>query len=207
MVLGLEDISPYATFQISDPKKFCEESFSQEIVVAKFHPVMHGVPRGSRDKWMDRDQRHLQDSEDSESESTQRYSVIPPQRPRLNNTYQISPPQAYHYRQQQPEQGHHHQQHSQLLLAQSQHQQMSQPLHSATEADSYSLMNTHKTNMKQQLHLQRAPAPQQDSDDSSEGSSYDLSMPTVSEPRRHMNTKDRYAPTRTGVRIYDKTYN
>lgn len=92
----MEDISPYATFQISDPKKFHEESFSQEIVVAKFHPVMHGLPRGSRDKWIDRDSRQMPDSEDSESENTQRYSVIPTQqqqqRPRLSNPYQINAP-------------------------------------------------------------------------------------------------------------------
>jgi hypothetical protein len=88
----MEDISPYATFQISDPKKFHEESFSQEIVVAKFHPVMHGVPRGSRDKWIDRDLRQMPDSEDSESEVTQRYAVIPSQRPRVNNRYQINQP-------------------------------------------------------------------------------------------------------------------
>jgi len=99
----MEDISPYATFQISDPKKFHEESFSQEIVVAKFHPVMHGLPRGSRDKWIDRDPRQMPDSEDSESENTQRYSVIPSQqRPRLSNPYQINaphqppPPLPYH---------------------------------------------------------------------------------------------------------------
>lgn len=89
--LGLDDISPYATFQISDPKKFHEETFSQEIVVAKFHPATK-FPRGSHDKWMDRDSRQMQDSEDSESENAQRYSVIPVQKSRLGNLYQINPP-------------------------------------------------------------------------------------------------------------------
>ncbi|XP_035704830.1 Down syndrome cell adhesion molecule-like protein Dscam2 isoform X2 [Folsomia candida] len=88
---GLDDISPYATFQISDPKKFHEETFSQEIVVAKFHPATK-FPRGSHDKWMDRDSRQMQDSEDSESENAQRYSVIPVQKSRLGNLYQINPP-------------------------------------------------------------------------------------------------------------------
>ncbi len=83
------DISPYATFQISDPKKFHhnEETFSGEIVGPKFHPVTHGLPRGSRDKWMDRDSRQMHDSEDSETD------IIPVQRSsRLGNLYQINPP-------------------------------------------------------------------------------------------------------------------
>lgn len=179
---GLEDISPYATFQISDPKKFCEESFSQEIVVAKFHPVMHGLPRGSRDKWMDRDPRHLQDSEDSESESTQRYAVIPPQRPRLNNTYQISPPQAYHYRQQQ-EQSHHHG---------APHQQQIKQIH-PNNHEGFTMTVQQKNTLK---HSQSNPHRSSiESGDSSGGSSSDLSHQTVSEQRRHTHTKDRYVPT------------
>jgi hypothetical protein len=120
---GLEDISPYATFQINDPK-FHKETFSQEIVVGKFHPVNHGLPRASRDKWMsDRDCRQMQDSEDSENENSQRYSIIPVQRARLGNLYQINPPsqpppplpyqQMVGYQQQQQQQQqhlHHHQQ-------------------------------------------------------------------------------------------------
>lgn len=90
----MDDISPYATFQISDPKKFHEETFSGEIVVAKFHPVMHGLPRGPRDKWMDG--RQIGDSEDSGSETgTSRYAAIPfpyQHNHRIGNLYQINPP-------------------------------------------------------------------------------------------------------------------
>jgi hypothetical protein len=55
---------------------------------------MHGLPRGSRDKWIDRDPKAMPDSEESESENTQRYSVIPvhSQRSCLSNLYQINPP-------------------------------------------------------------------------------------------------------------------
>lgn len=54
---------------------------------------MHGqVSRGSRDKWIERDAKAMQDSEDSETENTQRYSIIPVQRPFLGNLYQINPP-------------------------------------------------------------------------------------------------------------------
>lgn len=156
---------------------------------------MHGVPRGSRDKWMDRDPRHLQDSEDSESESTQRYSVIPPQRPRLNNTYQISPPQAYHYRQQQEQAHHHH--HHHLVPSMQQQPLINQP-YAATDSDGYTISmnmntNTHKNIMKHsQSQLQRASA---ESDEDSGASSSDLSMPNATEQRRHSNTKDRWVWT------------
>ncbi|CAL8083145.1 unnamed protein product [Orchesella dallaii] len=172
---GMEDISPYATFQISDPKKFSEESFSQEIVVAKFHPVMHGIPRGSRDKWMDPRSTLVQDSEDSESEGNQRYSMIPPQRARVNNTYQISPPQAYHFRQQQ-----HNQQ--QPFHEDGQQQQQFHP-------SSTFVSSQHNTIIHQQQH---SPMVSVESGEDGCSSSSDVSptIPTMTE-RRHPHKKDR----------------
>ena len=51
----MEDISPYATFQLTDPmKKFHEEGFSQDIVVPKFYDVMqqqtYSLRRGDTNK-------------------------------------------------------------------------------------------------------------------------------------------------------------
>ncbi|CAG7734208.1 unnamed protein product, partial [Allacma fusca] len=101
----MEDISPYATFQLSDPlKKFHEEGFSQDIVVPKFYDVMQqqtysgirGDPRLETssaiygDRWVRRrksglgsedeedvDEEEEEDEDDTGSEEGLRYSALP----------------------------------------------------------------------------------------------------------------------------------